>query len=71
MHILSYRTLGQLGQRKGLGGGRAGLSFWQVGVKLLEIVGLLFHVYREKSLESKKTKAWPARKETFQKPNGS
>lgn len=76
MHILSYRTLKQLDQSKRLGGGRAGAEPLASGCEAvshrrLEIVGLLFPIYQERGLESKKTKAWPVRREISQKPNGS
>lgn len=77
MHTLSYRTLSQLGRRKGLGGGGAGAELLASGCEAVahrrpeggrEILGLLFPVYQETGLEGKKTKAWTARRETFQKP---
>lgn len=61
MHILSYKTLKQLDQRKGRDGGRAGAEPFTSGCEAvshsrLEILGLLFPVYQEKGLESKKKK---------------
>lgn len=66
----------QLDQSKRPGGGRAGAEPLASGCEAvshrrLEILDLLFPIYQERGLESKKTKAWPVRRERSQKPNGS